>query len=217
MQDYVEILPEREHKFSIIWLHGLGADGHDFESIVPELRLDPVIHYIFPHAPIIPVTINGGVEMRAWYDIKGMNLKERAEINGIRNSITIVNSLIDMEKKAGIPASNIILAGFSQGGVIVLHTALNSNECFAGVLALSTYLPFEDQLKPGENIKKTPFFMAHGMFDPVVPFEYGKQALEFIKSEGFTVQWREYPMQHEVNLNEINDISQFISNILKSS
>lgn len=212
MIDYVEILPESKHRYSVIWLHGLGADGHDFESIVPEMNLprESGIHFIFPHAPIIPVSINGGVEMRAWYDIKGMDLENRAEMDGINRSKNIVNSLIESEIEQGIQSENIFIAGFSQGGAIALHTALSSDKTFAGVIALSTYLPFENSLNIGEAIKKTPFFMAHGNYDPVVPFDFGTQALEFLKSNNITVEWNEYPMQHEVTYKEVKAIANFI-------
>lgn len=206
---------------SIIWLHGLGADGQDFVPIVGELNLPVAVRYIFPHAPMRPVTINGGFVMRAWYDITqqppsaltrtGSDAHQDAA--GIRASQTVVETLIQQEVANGIPPGNIILAGFSQGGAIVLHTALRQATPLGGVLALSTYLPLAgstpDEMLAGA--RATPVFMAHGRSDPVIPFTLGSASREALLEFGYAVEWHEYAMQHSVCEEELRDIEAWLA------
>jgi len=207
--------PRGEHKASVIWLHGLGADGHDFEPVIPALQLpdDHGIRFIFPHAPERPVTINGGMVMRAWYDIKEMDLRKRADTDGIEDSREILEGFIRDEKEAGIPTNKILLAGFSQGGVIILHTGLRYPEPLGGLLALSTYLAVPETLttEAGSNNSKIPVFMAHGTMDPVIPIQQGKDSADQLIQAGYSVDWHEYPMEHAVSLEEIEDISRWIT------
>lgn len=183
-QDAVIIEPRDTHKASVIWLHGLGADGHDFEPIVPELGLaeDLGIRFIFPNAPIRPVTINGGMSMRAWYDVKSPNLREQEDHDAIIESSALVNNYIDTEIEAGIASNKIILAGFSQGGAITLHVGLRYASPLAGILALSSYLPLHDHLEnEASSIKDIPIMMAHGISDPIIPVEQGRSSCQSLK------------------------------------
>jgi len=202
---------------AVIWLHGLGADGHDFEPVVPELRLpaSKPVRFIFPHAPMRPVTINNGMRMRAWYDILQMGGGTEDEA-GIRASQAAVEGLVAEQKAAGIPANRIALAGFSQGGAIVLQTALRAKERLAGVLALSTYLPLRDKLA-GERTaanKDVPIYMAHGSFDPMIGIDRAQRSREILEAQGYKVEWHEYPMPHSVCPEEIGDIAKFLLRIL---
>lgn len=209
-QDAVIIEAKSDHKASVIWLHGLGADGHDFEAIVPELNLPDElgIRYIFPNAPIRPVTINGGMSMRAWYDVKSPNLREMEDIDAITESSTLINHYINAEIDKGIPANKILLAGFSQGGAISLHAGLRYPDALAGILALSTYLPIPERLDDdASKHKDIPIMMAHGIADPVIPVEHGRNSSETLKKAGYKVDWHEYMMQHAVCLEEINAIA----------
>ena len=195
---------------SVIWLHGLGADGHDFEPIVPELRLSAPIRFVFPHAPERAVTINNGMRMRAWYDIFQFGGGPEDEA-GIRDSQQLLGQMISAEK-----TEKIFLAGFSQGGAIVLQTALRYPKKLAGVLALSCYLPLAAKL-PAEKSQANqgiPIFMAHGTLDPVVPIQKARLSREVLEQQGFKVEWHEYPMPHSVDPQEIMDISRFISKLL---
>jgi len=201
----------------VIWLHGLGADGHDFVPLVPELNLPAHanIRFIFPHAPLRAVTINGGYSMRAWYDILSMSLGDdlSVERDDICASVEMINTIIEQQLGVGIAAKNILLAGFSQGGVIALYTALHFPEKLAGVMALSTYMPFvEDILK---NIPTShtqiPIFSAHGMDDPVIDHSSSQRYREALKNKDFAVTVRDYPMQHSVCADEIRDISHWLS------
>lgn len=203
---------------SVIWLHGLGADGHDFEPIVPELRLpsDLALRFVFPHAPVRPVAINGGVSMRAWYDILTLERDGPVDEEGIRASGEILNALIAREVERGIDARNIVVAGFSQGGAIALHAALRYPERLAGLMALSTYLPLPGSFK-AEVVDNTaaanqdlPIFMAHGSFDPMLPMQLGKSSAELLLAEGFSVAWHDYPMAHAVCAEEIEDIREWL-------
>ena len=214
----IEVLPQVQQKYSVIWMHGLGADGHDFEAIVPELDL-PANHgigFIFPNAPVQAVTINGGMEMRSWYDILEMSLQRKVDIEGIYQSSALIEQLIEKEIKKGIATENILLAGFSQGGVIALHTALSYSHKLAGVMGLSCYLPTIDQLKTekSEENQSIPIFMAHGTMDTVVDIQVARQAFHGLEELKYPVSWQEYPMQHGVCMEEIQDISQFIKTVL---
>ncbi|MCU7554765.1 alpha/beta hydrolase [Alteromonas sp. ASW11-19] len=211
----VEINPAQEATACVIWLHGLGDSGHGFAPIVPELKLpdEPAIRFLFPHAPERPVTINNGMRMRAWYDIKSLDFNSRADLDGVLDSAAQVERLIESEIEKGIPADRILLAGFSQGGVIALHLAARYSRKLAGVLALSTYMCEPDRLasEASDVNRDTPIMMAHGEQDEVVPMVLGKMAYEALKSSDFTVSWHSYTMQHNVCLQELKDISHFIS------
>jgi phospholipase/carboxylesterase len=197
---------------SIIWLHGLGADGHDFEPVANELRLPGAVRYIFPHAPMRPVTINGGFVMRAWYDIAAMDIAAKQDEAGIRESQAQIDALITREIERGIPPNRIFLAGFSQGGAIALHTALRQTRPLAGVLALSTYLPLSAQaaqeMLPGTQ--STPVFMAHGFRDTVIPHSLGRASADALTTLGYRVDWHEYPMAHAVCADELRDIERWL-------
>ena len=201
---------------SVIWLHGLGADGHDFEPIVPELGLDPnlPLRFVFPHAPVRPVTINGGVAMRAWYDIVSFDRDGPVDATGIHDSVAILNALIDREQQRGVEATRIVAAGFSQGGAIAVHAALEYPEPLAGLLALSTYLPLPEVLAgDARQHKQLPIFMAHGQYDPVLPIELGRASATFLESAGYTVAWHDYPMAHGVCPQEIVDIGRWLASV----
>lgn len=199
---------------SIIWLHGLGADGFDFAPIVPELvrKHWPALRFVFPHAPLRAVTINNGVRMRAWYDIKSFDFNQRADETGVRESLAQVEVLIARENERGIASNNIFLFGFSQGGAIALATGLRREAGLAGIAALSTYLPMADTTKneitnAGKN---TPVFFAHGSGDPVIPVTIGKNSANLLTQMGVNAQWHEYPMQHAVCAEEISDLAHWL-------
>mmetsp|Transcript_52424 Transcript_52424/g.166739 ORF Transcript_52424/g.166739 Transcript_52424/m.166739 type:complete len:224 (+) Transcript_52424:360-1031(+) len=214
----VEIKPKGEHKATIIWLHGLGDSGNGFAPIAPELKLPDNlgVKFLFPHAPIRPVTINNGMEMRAWYDIKSMDMDSRADLEGVIDSAQRVEQLIRAEIESGIDASKIMLVGFSQGGVIALHLGARFTQTLAGIVALSTYMCAPQSLsaeKSAEN-QNTPVFFAHGQQDEVVPLFLGNAAFMTMKENGYPVEWKEYMMQHNVCMPEIEDISKFIQDKL---
>lgn len=216
-RDAVIIEPKTPHKASVIWLHGLGADGHDFEPIVPELNLDPEsgIRFIFPHAPKRPVTINNGMNMRAWYDIKSPNLRDQEDSESIITSSRLITQYINAEIETGIESNKIILAGFSQGGAITLHAGLRFAEPLAGLLALSCYLPLPDLLeKEALAAKNMPIMMGHGSSDPVIPVAQGRASAEALKNQGYSVEWQEYMMQHAVCSEEIIAIGAWIKRVL---
>jgi phospholipase/carboxylesterase len=202
---------------AVIWLHGLGADGHDFEPIVPELRLpaSKPVRFIFPNAPQRPVTINMGMRMPAWYDILQLGGGAEDE-TGIRESQAAIEKLIAAQKQKGIPARKIVLAGFSQGGAIVLQTALRHAERLAGVMALSTYLPLPAILgKERQDINNDlPVFMAHGQFDNMIGMDRAMHSRDALLALGYPVEWREYPMPHSVCPQEIADIAAFLLRVL---
>ena len=214
----VELQTGPEPDASVIWLHGLGADGHDFEPIVPELQVPAhlPLRFIFPHAPVRPVTINGGMAMRAWYDIFSFDRGGRVDEQGIRDSGEIAAGLIRREQERGIAANRIVLAGFSQGGAIALHAALRHPEKLAGLMALSTYLPLSSSLdaevvnNPAAVNREIPIFMAHGTFDPVLPMQMGSDSRDLLVDRGFDVEWREYPMAHAVCAEEIAHIRNWL-------
>jgi phospholipase/carboxylesterase len=195
---------------AVIWLHGLGADGHDFEPIVPELRLEQPVRFVFPHAPIRPVTINNGMRMRAWYDIFQFGGGPEDEA-GIRASQKLLEGLIQAEQ-----GKKVVLAGFSQGGAIVLQTALRHSGRLAGVLALSTYLPLSGKVAAEltDANKATPIFMAHGQFDDIIPIARARASRQTLAGLGYPVTWKEYPMPHSVCAEEVGDISGFLNEVL---
>jgi phospholipase/carboxylesterase len=203
---HIEIEPGTPASASVIWLHGLGADGHDFEPVAQELALpsDCAVRFIFPHAPCLPVTINGGFVMPAWYDIMAKDINAAIDNAGINHSVTAINRFIARELSRGIPAHRIILAGFSQGGVIALNTALAYPGTLGGVMALSAYLSMPDAVPPSKQ--GLPVFIAHGTEDTVVPFRLGIAARKKLQEQGYNVVWREYAMQHSVSAAEIGDI-----------
>jgi len=202
---------------AVIWLHGLGADGYDFEPVVPELRLPPHlrVRFVFPHAPVRPVTINMGMRMRAWYDILQMGGGEEDEA-GVRASQALVQALIEQEKGRGVDPRRIVLAGFSQGGAIVLQTGLRHPERLAGILALSTYLPLAGKLAAERSAanRGLPVFMAHGTHDPMIGIPRARESRAALETLGYPVQWKEYAMAHSVCGEEIADIAAWLLRIL---
>ncbi|NMM20601.1 MAG: alpha/beta hydrolase fold domain-containing protein [Rhodoferax sp.] len=204
---------------AVIWLHGLGADGNDFAALVPELDLAacPPIRFVFPHAPNMPVSLNGGYVMPAWYDIFGADLVSRQDAAGIQKSARAIAALIDQEVARGIAPERIVLAGFSQGCAMALHTGLRYPKRLAGLLALSGYLPLADTLSTERTDANadTPIFMAHGSMDPVVVPARGEASRDLLARLGYPVQWHSYPMQHSVHPREVADISVFLANVLK--
>jgi phospholipase/carboxylesterase len=197
---------------SIIWLHGLGADGSDFVPVAEEMKLPAPVRYLFPHAPMRPVTINGGFVMRAWYDIAADDIGAAQDEAGIRSSQQEIEKLIAQEKQRGVMAQNIFLAGFSQGGAIALHTALRHQEQLGGLLALSTYLPLAELLhrEASKDALHTPIFMAHGRSDPIVPYSLGRASAERLTESGYPLEWHEYSMPHSVCAEEIADIESWL-------
>jgi phospholipase/carboxylesterase len=212
------IEPDEPATASVIWLHGLGADGHDFEPIVAELGEAATrnVRYVFPHAPRMAVTINGGMEMRAWYDIVDTDLANRADEAGVRASAGIVETLIEKELAKGLASTRIVLAGFSQGGAIALHAGLRYPKPLAGILALSTYLPLQDTLgsEADEANRSIPIFLAHGSQDPVIPLQLSERSRQLLASQGYRMQCHTYPMPHSVCPEEIRDISIWLEQIL---
>ena len=219
----VEVETGKNPAATVIWMHGLGADGNDFVPIVNELELDgtPAIRFVFPHAPMRPVTINNGYVMRAWYDVSLGDLEGQsrcADEQGVRESQAQITALIEREAKRGVAPENIVLAGFSQGGAIALQTGLRHPRKLAGVMALSTYLPLAETL-PQEAApanKATPIFMAHGTYDPVVPLMMGAGSMTLLTGLGYAVEWRQYPMPHSVCPEEIQDIGAWLQKVLKA-
>ena len=212
----LEIETGASPRAAIIWLHGLGADGHDFEPIVPELEMPaaPGARFVFPHAPLQPVAINGGAIMRAWYDVTGDG---RPDETGIRASQARVKALIARERARGIAARSIVLAGFSQGGAIALQTGLRHPERLAGLLALSTHLPLPETLEREANPanRDVPIFMAHGTQDPLIPLSWATRSRDHLKALRYAVEWREYPMPHSVCADEIADIGRWLQHVLQ--
>ncbi len=222
--------PSQPARAAVIWMHGLGATANDFEDVPPHLGLPPdlPVRYVFPQAPSRPVTINGGWVMPAWYDIQELDGWEREETfasgrgqdeAGVRASENAIRALIARQRQRGIPAERIVVAGFSQGGAVALHTALRYEDRLAGVMVLSAGLLFADKL-PKEAApanRKTPLFLAHGSFDPVVPVMVGKRTRHFLENLGYDVEWHEYPMQHNVSLEEIQDIGRFLTRVLSAA
>lgn len=215
----VEVSTGANPTCSVIWLHGLGADGHDFEPIVPELDLDGLdMRFVFPHAPVRPVTLNGGMPMRAWFDILNLDRDGQVDEPGIRASADQVEALIGRENRRGIPDQRIVLAGFSQGGAIALHLGLRRPSALAGIMALSTYMPLARTLaaEASEVAKDIPMFMAHGRQDPVLPVGLGELARDRLLERGHAVQWRSYDMPHAVCNEEIQDIGVWLRSLFGS-
>jgi phospholipase/carboxylesterase len=212
--DAIVLAPAAPAAASVIWLHGLGADGRDFIPIVPELKLpaEPGVRFVFPHAPVRAVTLNNGMRMRAWYDIRTLTAEGRADETGLRESGARLAEYIAKERAAGIDAARIVVAGFSQGGAVALHAGLRYAEPLAGILALSTYLPLASTLATERNAanQETPILMCHGLYDPVLPHGLGVMARDALRALGYTVDWQEYPMQHQVCLPEIEAIGAWL-------
>lgn len=221
LPECVEIETGAASTASIIWLHGLGADGHDFEPIVPELRLPNSLQlrFLFPHAPVRPVTLNNGMPMRAWFDIVKIGMHQPRDKTGMLASRAAVEGLIARENQRGIPAARIVLAGFSQGGAVVLYTGLQYRERLAGVMALSTYLPltegFEFKLHPANA--SVPIFYGHGTQDPVVPLPLAEQTRKALTALGCSIVWHTYPMPHAVCPEEISDLRAWLLSVLPHS
>lgn len=210
----VEIETAANPRHAIVWLHGLGADGNDFAAVVPELidRAWPPLRFVFPHAPVRPVTINGGVPMRAWYDIKGAAIADKQDEAGMRESIAQLDALIAREAGRGIAPERVLVAGFSQGGAIALAGGTRHAVRLAGIVALSTYLPLAEKT-PAERSAanaSTPIFMAHGSHDPVVPQPLGEVSRDALAGFGYAVEWHSYPMAHQVCAEEIADLRAWI-------
>ena len=217
--DSVEINPKAEPYASIIWLHGLGADGHDFEPIVPELHLPETlpIRFIFPHAPRRPVTINAGMVMRAWYDVIGMPGSGGIEQDDFFESVDHLHGLIQKEMESGMPSERILLAGFSQGGAISLHTGLTYGKQLAGLLALSTYLPTADSIAEEISLvnRDIPIMMAHGTMDPMIPIAHAVRTKQALRRLGYQISWHEYPIMHGVCIDEIQDVSAWLLRVFQ--
>jgi len=197
---------------SIIWLHGLGADASDFLPIIGQLNLPAGTRFIFPNAPLRPITINGGMVMRGWYDITGFGPHAKADVAGLAQSVSIVRRLIQRELERGIVGERIVLAGFSQGGAVVLHAGLTADSALGGVIGLSTYLPRPESIPPATaNVRAMPVMLAHGTHDQVIPISVAEQSAEAIKELGVSVEWSSYPMGHEVSLDEIGTISVWLT------
>jgi phospholipase/carboxylesterase len=216
--EYIEINPSAQPAYVVIWLHGLGADGHDFEALVPELRMpaDLPVRYIFPHAPMRPITVNMGMVMRGWYDIVEPDVSRDVDFQGIEASAAHLTSLIQHEIEAGMPSERILLAGFSQGGVIVLHAGLRFKFPLAGILALSTYCPTLTSLGREQSTanQRIPIMMAHGRYDPLISVSLGEAARDRLLDLGYPVQWHEYPIQHELCLEEIQQVRSWMLEVM---
>ena len=221
LPETVEVAGGANPQGSVIWLHGLGADGHDFEAIVPELGVADQLglRFVFPHAPMRPVTINGGMTMRAWYDILTLERGGPQDEAGIRESGRLLELLIEREHERDIPHDKIVLAGFSQGGAIALHTALRYPHRLAGLMALSTWLPLQDSFdtevvgNAQAQSQELPVFMAHGSFDPMLPMALGQQSCDTLEKAGYAVEWHDYPMAHAVCTEEIADIRNWLLSV----
>ncbi len=215
MLETVEKQTGPEPTWSVVWLHGLGADGNDFVPLVPELLRSgwPAIRFVFPHSPLRAVTVNGGMRMRAWYDIRsiGSDFTRSEDEVGVRESVAQVDTLIEREGERGVPPSRVLLAGFSQGGAIALAAGLRRREALAGIIALSTYLPIaQASIAEATAVgRATPVFMAHGRFDPVVPQALGERSRDALLALGMPLQWHSYPMQHQVCAEEIQALAQW--------
>ncbi|HET9670194.1 MAG TPA: alpha/beta hydrolase-fold protein [Casimicrobiaceae bacterium] len=206
---------------TVIWMHGLGDDGRGWSEVVPTLALPPklAIRFIFPHAPIMPVTINNGMQMRAWYDIRQANLAERADVDGVRRSQAQVGALMAREVERGIAPSRMLLAGFSQGGAIALYAGLRYPQRLAGIVALSTYLVAAERIETEASAanRDVPIFMAHGTHDPVIAYVWAERSRDVLRAGGFDVEWHAYPMEHSAVLEEIQAAGAFIARALAAA
>lgn len=212
----VEVGPA-EAQACVLWMHGLGANGHDFEPIVPELGLPAdAVRFVFPHAPSQPVTLNGGMSMPAWYDIYGLTAGTPQDEQGLDRAAGWIEALIEREAARGIPAERLVLAGFSQGGALALHTGLRFASGLAGIMGLSTYLPLRDHLAQAQAManRRTPIFLAHGHQDPVLSIDLGTASRDALEALGYAVEWHDYPMAHQVCLEEIRDIGAWLRRVL---
>jgi phospholipase/carboxylesterase len=216
---YVEVNPKQKARAAVIWLHGLGDSGNGFAPIVPDLKMPEAlaVRFIFPHAPVRPVTINNGMKMRAWYDILSMDFNNRADSQGVKESALLVQDLIETEIANGIPANKIVLAGFSQGGVIALHLGTRIEHKLAGIMSLSSYMCEPEKLtnEAHQANKETPIFIGHGQQDDVVPMFLGHSASQVLTANHYPVEWHEYQMQHNVCMQELNDISSWLQKVLQ--
>ena len=209
--DCIEMQTAEPCEHAVIWLHGLGASGHDFEPVVPALQLlsRPGVRFVFPHAPVRPITVNGGASMRAWYDIDSIDFEGRDhDGDGIRESGAAVQALIEREIERGVPASRIVLAGFSQGGAIALYAGYAGPHRLCGILALSTYLPLPGEVLPGidDARREVPLLMCHGTADEIVPLRAGERSHSALEASGAAIDWRTYPMGHNVSAEEVADV-----------
>ncbi len=216
--EQIVIEPRGEAQASVIWLHGLGADGHDFEPVVPELGalVREQVRFVFPNAPKIPVTLNGGMVMRAWYDIADADLGRRADEAGVRASAASLTAMVDAEIESGLASERIVVAGFSQGGAIALHAGLRYPRRLAGILALSTYLPVPEATaaEAAQANRDTPIFLAHGSQDPVIPLGLSERSRAQLAAEGYVVECHTYPMPHSVCAEEIRDVGNWLERVL---
>src|SRR5687767_4217815 len=212
--EHIVLEPATTADAAVIWLHGLGADGHDFVPIVEELRLPPsmAVRFIFPHARPRPVTINNGFVMRAWYDITGLGADRKEDDAGIRESAAVVRGYIEQENAKGVASERIVIAGFSQGGAIALQAALRHPQRLAGVMALSTYLPLRDTVAAEATPanRNVPILMCHGLRDQMVPATLGKASRDLLQGLGYSIEWQAYPMEHQVCMEEVLDISKWL-------
>lgn len=213
----VERTPREPANCSVIWLHGLGADGNDFVPIVPHLEQPEGVNprFVFPHAPRIPVTINNGMQMPAWYDILEMSLDRKVDTEQLKHSADAAIKLVEREIARGIPAERIVLAGFSQGGAVAYEAALSYGKELAGIMALSTYLATKDSIELNPAQSKTPILIHHGAMDPVVPQQLGEQARDWLQARDYRVNFKSYPMQHQVSPEQINDIRNWLATVLQ--
>jgi len=214
--DAIEIETGKNPSASVIWMHGLGADGNDFVPVVPELGLQKTaVRFVFPHAPIRPVTINAGMRMRAWYDVSDSAIRREDE-QGVRASQILIEALMEGEMKRGTQRRRLVLAGFSQGGAIALHTGLRHPERLAGIMALSTYVPIAEKLAAEASAanRDVPIFMAHGSYDPLIQLARAEHSRDLLRGLGYAVDWREYPMPHSVCAEELRDIGAWLRQVL---
>lgn len=216
-EDRIEIETGPHPDAAVIWLHGLGADGNDFVPVVGALNLpNTSIRFVFPHAPMRPVTVNAGYVMRAWYDILGLEIDRREDEEGVRDSSALVGGYVQRERARGVDAERVVLAGFSQGGAIALHAGLRAPARLAGIMALSSYLPLAGSLVAEASAvnRDVPVFMAHGTLDPVVPYRAGLRSRELLERLDYGVEWHEYRIEHTVSLEEIADIGAWLRRVL---
>jgi len=212
MLETVEVVAEETPQQSVIWLHGLGADGHDFEPIVPELNLSTPTRFVFPHAEVRPVTLNNSIAMRAWFDIVSLDRTGAVDTAGIEKSCDDIDALVQREVERGISRDRIVIAGFSQGGVVAMHTALRAAEPFAGLVVLSSYLPLAARLEDYPSLP-LPLFIAHGTVDPVLPMALGEAARDALAAAGLEPEWHSYPMAHGVSPPEIRDLAEWFERL----